>query len=115
MSETDANTKVEGSRDKVMGILSIIVAGIAVFIPVVGVYLTIISGLLAALAYGKRAFLGYIAIGINFISLFFLSPLLWVAASAEGANEDTIAGLVWFLLGTQVVALVFLFWKSKKG
>ena len=115
MPEANGKISSESSRDKGMGILAIIVAGIAIFIPVVGVYLTILSGILAALAYGQRAFLGYIAIGINFISLFFLSPLLWVAASAETASENSIAGLVWFLLGTQVIALLFLLWKKKKG
>ena len=114
MSENNEIVPEESSRGKVMGILAIVLAGIAIFIPVVGVYLTVFSAILAAFAYGKSVLFGYIAIGINFLSLFFLSPLLWVAASAENAGENNIAGLVWFLLGAQVLALVFLIWKSKK-
>ena len=114
MSDNNEIVTEEGSRGKVMGILSIVLAGIAIFIPVIGVYLTVVSAILAAFAYGKSALFGYIAIGINFLSLFFLSPLLWVAASADNASENNIAGLVWFLLAAQVLALVFLIWKSKK-
>ena len=114
MNENNEIVPEEGPRGKVMGILSIVLAGISIFIPVIGVYLTVVSAILAALAFGKSALFGYIAIGINFLSLFFLSPLLWVAASAENAAENDIAGLVWFLLGAQVLALVFLIWKSKK-
>ena len=114
MSDTNENASQGGSLGKVMGILAIVLAGIAIVIPVIGVYLTVVSAILAAFAVGKNAILGYVAIGINFISLFFLSPLLWVAASAENADENAIAGLVWFLLGAQVLALVFLIWKSKK-
>ena len=113
MNETIENTSGGGSLGKVMGILAIVVAGIAIFIPVIGVYLTIASAILAAFA-GKSALLGYIAIGVNFISLFLFSPLLWVAASAENADENSIAGLVWFLLGAQVLALVFLIWRNRK-
>ena len=114
MNESNEIVPQEGSRGKVMGILSIVLAGISIFIPVVGVYLTVVSAILAALSYGKSALLGYIAIGVNFLSLFFLSPLLWVAATAENADENSIAGLVWFLLAAQVLSLVFLIWKSKK-
>ena len=114
MNESSEVVPQEGSRGKVMGILSIVLAGISIFIPVIGVYLTVVSAILAALSYGKSALLGYIAIGVNFLSLFFLSPLLWVAASAENADENSIAGLVWFLLAAQVLSLVFLIWKSKK-
>ena len=114
MNENNEIVPEEGSRGKVMGILSIVLAGISIFIPVIRVYLTVVSAILAALAFGKSALFGYIAIGINFLSLFFLSPLLWVAASAENADENNIAGLVWFLLVAQVLALVFLIWKSKK-
>ena len=113
MNENIENTSGGGSLGKVMGILAIVVAGIAIFIPVMGVYLTIASAILAAFA-GKSAILGYIAIGVNFISLFLFSPLLWVAASAENADENAIAGLVWFLLGVQVLALVFLIWRNRK-
>ena len=116
MSEDNAEINQESSRGKVMGILAIILAGFATFIPFLGVYLTVVAAILAAFSYGKSALFGYIAIGINFFSLFFFSPMLWIAAGADAASatDHNIAGLVWFLLGAQVLALVFLIWKGRK-
>ena len=73
MSEDNVEINQEGSRGKVMGILAIVLAGIATFIPFLGVYLTVVAAILAAFSFGKSALLGYIAIGINFLSLFFFS------------------------------------------
>jgi len=115
MSENQDTVKIDGPRSKVMGILSIVLASIGTFVPVVGVYLTIVAGLLAALSYGKSAFLGYIGIGINFVSLCFLSPLLWVAASSSDTASDSVGGLVWFLIGTQAVCLVFAILMSRRA
>ena len=68
MSENNAEITQEGSRGKVMGILAIVLAGIATFIPFLGVYLTVVAAILAAFSYGKSALFGYIAIGIIFLS-----------------------------------------------
>ena len=116
MSENNAEITQEGSRGKVMGILAIVLAGIATFIPFLGVYLTVVAAILAVFSHGKSALLGYIALGINFLSLFFFSPMLWIAAGADATSttDHGIAGLVWFLLGAQVLALGFLFWKGRK-
>ena len=42
--------------------------------------------------------------------------MLWIAAGADAASttDHNIAGLVWFLLGAQVLALLFLIWKGRK-
>ena len=86
MSEDNVEINQEGSRGKVMGILAIVLAGIATFIPFLGVYLTVVAAILAAFSFGKSALFGYIAIGINFLSLFFFSPMLWIAAGADAAE-----------------------------
>ena len=78
----------EGSRGKVMGILAIVLAGIATFIPFLGVYLTVVAAVLAAFSYGKSALFGYIAIGINFLSLFFFSPITILFCNSEEPPSD---------------------------
>jgi hypothetical protein len=95
---------------KSFGISSLVVAIISIFIPVYGVYLTLISGALAAFSYSKGFPLGLSAIIINIINIFFASPSLdmLTAMSGHGMSIRT------FYIVAQVIALSILVMINKK-
>jgi hypothetical protein len=102
---------------KALGLTAMIIAIVSIFIPVMGVYLTFVTAALAAFAAGEGFVFGAVAIGLNAISLLFLSPMLWVADAAQkatGTNEGSAAALGAFLVISQIVAFVILFRKNKK-
>jgi hypothetical protein len=61
--------------EKGLGIAALVVAIIAMFIPFVGTWLTILVAILAAFAAGEGFGLGIAAIIINVIHIFFFSPI----------------------------------------
>ncbi len=93
--------------EKGLGIGSLVLAILAIFIPVIGIWLTIISATLAVFAVGTGFGLGIGAIIVNFINLLFLSPLVW-------AYLSTAPIISIFLIGVQVVALIILIKRNKK-
>jgi len=109
---------------KALGIIAMIFAVIAIFVPIVGPYLTIVVALFAAFSAGPGLTFGAVAIGINIINVIFLSPSLWATAGlAEageaGTGDAVLAGMGVFFIGTQIIAGVVLiiihkFWKKKQ-
>lgn len=113
---------------KSLGIAALVLSIIAIFIPFLGTWLTVLVAALAAFAYGPGFSLGIAGIVINVFHIFFLSPLLWAtgglvavsdemakstgAAGAEGAA--TFMALPWILVAIQIGALVFLVQSNKK-
>lgn len=110
---------------KALGIIAMIFAVVAIFVPLVGPYLTIIGALLAAFAAGPGITFGAVAIGINILNVVFLSPSLWLTAGlAEseqaGSGGAVLAGMGVILIGAQIVAAVVLIvihimWKKKQA
>lgn len=98
--------------EKGLGIAALVVAIIAMFIPFIGTWLTILVAILAAFAAGEGFGLGIAAIIINVIHIFFFSPLLWAtqgAVSLGAALEgDKVVFMPWILVGIQVVAVTVL-------
>jgi hypothetical protein len=98
---------------KALGIIAMIFAIVAIFVPVIGPYLTIICGLLAAFAAGPGLTFGAVAIGVNILNVAFLSPSLWLIAGAaeadaQGSGSDVLLGMGIVFIGVQVVAAVVL-------
>ena len=109
---------------KALGIIAMIFAIVAIFVPVVGPYLTILCALLAAFAAGPGLTFGAVAIGVNILNVTLLSPSLWIMASASesknaGSGRDMLLGMGELFIGAQVVAAMILVtvhktWKKKQ-
>jgi len=113
---------------KGLGIAALVLAIVAIFIPFIGTWLTVVAAGLAAFAYGPGLSLGIAGIVIDILHIFFLSPLLWatggLAAVADHAARETGQGgaegastfmaLPWILVAIQIAALVVLIRMNKK-
>ena len=98
---------------KALGIIAMIFAIVAIFVPLVGPYLTIVCALLAAFAAGPGLTFGSVAIGVNILNVAFLSPSLWIMAGAaeadaQGSGSDVVLGMGVTFIGAQIVAAVVL-------
>ena len=108
---------------KALGITAMVFSIIAVFVPIVGPYLTLVCALLAAFAAGPGLTFAVVAILVNILNVIFLSPSLWLTAGlAEsdqaGSGYAVLAGMGIFFVGAQVVAIIILvvihmLWKNK--
>lgn len=104
---------------KGLGIAALIVAILAIGVPLVGTWLTVVAALMAAFAYGPGLGFAIAGLVVNVLHILFLSPLLWatqgmmsLGASAEGVD---IVFLPWLLLAIQVGAAVLLFVLNNKN
>lgn len=98
---------------KGLGIAALVIAIIAMFVPFLGTWLTILVGLMAAFAYGPGIGLAIASIVINVVHIFIFSPLLWATqglaeVGAAHAGQD-IVFLPWVLIAAQVGAGILLF------
>jgi hypothetical protein len=73
---------------KGLGIAALVIAIIAIFIPLFGAYVTVISGVLAACAYGSGLAFGVSSIVINLINIFVLSPSIVIRLAANSHTES---------------------------
>lgn len=113
---------------KSLGIAALVISIIAIFIPFLGTWLTILVAGLAAFAVGPGFSLGIAGIIVNIFHIFFLSPLLWatggLAAVADGAarsqgasgaeGASAFMAMPWILVAIQIGALAFLIMSNKK-
>lgn len=91
---------------KALGITAMILAVMSVFVPIMGVYLTIVSALIAAFAAGPGLTFAAVAILVNLINLVFMSPTLWITQASAHSSGGTGPGA--FLVAAQVIAAVVL-------
>ena len=106
-----------------LGITAMIIAIVAIFVPVVGPYLTLLCALMAAFAGGRGLTFGIVAILLSTINIIFLSPSLLITAAsvgtaagaltessevAIGVGGGILAGMGIIFLGAQVLALIVL-------
>lgn len=95
---------------KALGIIAMIFAVIAIFVPVIGPYLTIVCAFMAAFSAGNGLTFGAVAIRVNLINISVLSPSLWITAVAASAQksdqasaDDVIMGMGAVFIGAQVM------------
>ncbi len=103
-----------------LGISAIVLAIVSIFIPIVGVWTTILAGALAAFSFGKGFPLGLSSIVINAINIFFLSPSVWLMAGMNAISSEAGGGTLpigTFLLAIQAICLIvlFIFHSKQKG
>lgn len=96
---------------KALGITAMIIAILSIFIPIGGVYLTIVSACLAAFAAGPGLTFAGVAILINFFNLVFMSPTLWITQAGAHSSGNTGPGA--FLVIAQIIAAVVVFMLHK--
>ncbi len=104
---------------KVVGILAIVIAGIAVIVPGGALLATFVGAPLIIFSWKDGALFGYIAGGLNIINIIFLSPTVWMAMGiAEAAGSGGAFGLGIFYVSIQVIAMGIMWYmtnrKSKK-
>ena len=107
---------------KGFGFAALIIAFIAIFIPLAGPWMTILAAGLAVFAYGQGLPFGIATIILDVVNIIFLSPSLWVtqAILSIGAAEthQHAPVLPYVLLGAQglaVIVLVVLHQRFKNG
>jgi hypothetical protein len=95
---------------KAFGISALVFSITGIFIPVIGYFLSGLSGMLAFFSAGKGTTLGLSAVIINIVNILFLSPSLVLLASNEHsinsvhqAQSKTIFGA---LILIQIAALI---------
>lgn len=98
---------------KALGITALVVCGLAIIVPVIGPWLTIVSALLAAFAAGPGLIFAVIAILLNVVNIIFLSPSLWLVVSVSHSDTPADTGALLsamgtLLLGPQLVAAILL-------
>jgi hypothetical protein len=95
-----------------LGIAALVIAILAMFVPLFGTWLSLLVAILAVFAYGPGLGLGIASLIVNAVHILFLSPLLWatqgLASMGAEASGEQIVFLPWVLLGVQVAAFVAL-------
>tara|TARA_B100000795_G_scaffold259205_1_gene233968 strand:+ start:74 stop:403 length:330 start_codon:yes stop_codon:yes gene_type:complete len=93
---------------KAFGISALVLSIVAIFIPIMGVFIAGLSGFLAFFAAGKNLALGLSAVIINIVNILFLSPSLIIVASSQAANtnESSYSTAFGVLISIQVIAII---------
>lgn len=95
------------------GIASLVISIVAIFSPLIGIFLSGLSGFLAWLSAGNGTTLGGAATIINVLNLFFLSPAYMLAVSLEKSKrtaEEASLFTVWaFILFIQIATIAIFF------
>ena len=94
------------------GISSLVFSVVAIFVPVFGVFIAGLSGILAWISVGRAFYLGLAAVIINVFNIFLFSPtfmfLIVREASQRTPDQNEILNFWIIVLAIQVIA-VFLF------
>lgn len=85
---------------KGLGITALVIAIGSLFIPFIGAYTTVLSGLLAAFGANRGFSLSLAALAVNVINIIIFSPTMWITTGLLGMGA--------VLLGIQVIALIVL-------
>lgn len=93
---------------KGLAITALVLTGISFFIPVIGVFISLLTSVMALIAFRWQATLSGITVGINLVKTAFLSPSLLIATGATVAEsgEQAAGELYYFYVGWHAVILV---------
>jgi hypothetical protein len=96
---------------KAFGISALALSIVAIFIPIIGVFLVGpagLAGFLAIFAAGVNLALGLSAVIINIVNILFLSPSLIIAASQQSSTtiESSYTAAYGILLSIQILAII---------
>lgn len=111
---------------KGLGIAALVIAIIAMFVPFLGTWLTVLVAAMAIFAAGPGFGLGIASLVLNVVHIFLFSPLLWATSGLESVASGIAASqgqpdagatfriLPWILVLIQVSAFVLLIRANKK-
>lgn len=94
---------------KGLAITALVLTGVSFLIPVFGVFVSLLTSVMALISFRWQPTLSGITVGINLIKTAFLSPSLFIAVggtAAVGASDEQAVGLYGFYVGWHVVILV---------
>tara|TARA_Y100000748_G_C15196410_1_gene371644 strand:- start:99 stop:410 length:312 start_codon:yes stop_codon:yes gene_type:complete len=91
---------------KALAIVALVLAGISIFVPVMGVFTAMGASVLALISFRSQATLSGIAIGLNIINTAFFSPSLLLAEGMNQVDGQAAGELYWFYVGFHLVILV---------
>ena len=101
-----------GYLSQAFAIASFALSIIAIFVPVLGVFMAGLSGILAWGSYGRLIALGFAASIINIINILLLSPTFLIPIALESSKrtpDQSMTLKIWIIiLAIQVIALVLL-------
>ncbi len=96
------------------GIASLVLSIVAIFIPVFGVFIAGLSGILAWISTGRALFLGVAAVIINLCNIFLLSPTFLILIALESSQRTaeqhklfTIWSVVLFIQIAAIAIFIF--------
>jgi len=93
---------------KALSIVAVVLAGLAFFIPLVGVWVALFSSVMALIAFRSETTLSAVAVGLNLTNTAFFTPALLIA---EGLNQmengtSSAGAIYWGWVGLQAFILV---------
>jgi hypothetical protein len=91
----------------VIGIISLVFAGIFIFLPGGALFATFLGVPLVALSVDRGAIMGWIAGGLNIANIIFFSPSMWLATGLGGL------GVPIFYVVLQVIGMLIMFFWTK--
>jgi hypothetical protein len=107
---------------KALSIVALAFAAVAIFVPVVGIFIALVCSVLALISFRQQPLFAGIAFGINILNTAFMTPSILIAdvVSSSEMNATTDSGDVyWFYVGTHIVfllaALVYKFIRKKSA
>ncbi len=102
---------------KALAIIAIVLAGLAFFIPLVGIWAAALSSVMGLIAFRSQPTLGGVAIGLNLLDTAFFTPALLIAEGMNQAENGSAGAVYWSWVGFHVVLLVvgIILAKTKKS
>jgi len=107
---------------KALAIVAMIFAIVAIFVPVVGVFLTLGVSVMALISFRSEPTFSGVAFGVNIINTAFLSPSLVLTDIISSTETETSPAITeggdifWFYVGFHVVLLaIAIIWRVVKG
>lgn len=107
---------------KALAIVAMIFSIIAIFIPVYGVFLAMLTSVLALISFRSEPTFSGVVFGVNIINTSFLSPSIVASDFILSSETDTSPAatesgdVYWFFVGFHVVLLIAaIIWKAVRG
>jgi hypothetical protein len=111
---------------KALAIIALVFGGLSIFIPVGGVFIAMVCGLFALVAFRTHPTLAGVTFGINIINTAFLSPSIMLSDAAASGSLGTVDGaggatteageIYWFYVGFHLVLFaIAIIWRMLRG
>lgn len=101
---------------KALGIAALVIAIVAIFVPVYGPWVTVLAAGLAAFAFGPGFGLGLAAIILNVCNVIFMSPSIYLQGLGRSMDGEgkSVYTLVFAIVLVQVAAGALLMYLHRK-